>query len=710
VSEHIQIKKWREAAARELKGSSVESLNWKTPEGIVVKPIYTASDMEELDTVNTLAGLAPYLRGPTATMYANRAWTIRQYAGFATARESNEFYRKNLAAGQTGLSVAFDLATHRGYDSDHPRVAGDVGKAGVAIDSVEDMKILFDQIPLEKVSVSMTMNGAVLPILAGYIVAAEEQGVEQKLLTGTIQNDILKEFLTRNTYIYPPRPSMRIVSDIIAYCSKYMPKYNTVSISGYHIMEAGADSVLQTAFTLADGKEYIRAAIDGGLKIDEFAPRLSFFFGVGMNFFMEIAMLRAARYLWHEIVGGFNPANPRSSVLRTHVQTSGWSLTQQDPYNNIIRTTLEALAAALGGTQSLHTNSFDEAVSLPTPLSSRIARNTQIIIQEESQICHVVDPLGGSYYIESLTASIIREARKIMDEIEELGGMAKAIETGMPKMRIEESAARRQARIDQGKDTIVGVNKYCIQEEIPIEVLDIPGSVRDEQISRIKQIKTTRNNAAVQKALEKITAVAEKGGNLLEASIEAVRLRATVGEVSDAVEKVFGRYVATTRVISGAYSSEYGESEVLEALRGRTDRFLEKTGRRPRQLVTKMGQDGHDRGIKVVATAYADIGFDVDISPMFQTPEEAARMAIENDVHVVGVSSLAAGHKTLVPELIENLKKMGGEDIIVVVGGVIPPADYDFLYSKGVKGIFGPGTAVTDSADRVLQLLEEKYT
>ncbi|NLD80717.1 MAG: methylmalonyl-CoA mutase [Smithella sp.] len=703
------MKKWREAAARELKGSSVESLNWKTAEGIVLKPLYTASDLEELDTVDTLAGLAPYLRGPTATMYTNRAWTIRQYAGFATAKESNEFYRKNLAAGQTGLSVAFDLATHRGYDSDHPRVSGDVGKAGVAIDSVEDMKILFDQIPLEKVSVSMTMNGAVLPILAGYIVAAEEQGVEQKLLTGTIQNDILKEFLTRNTYIYPPRPSMRIVSDIIAYCSKHMPKYNTVSISGYHMMEAGADSVLQTAFTLADGKEYIRAAIDGGLKIDEFAPRLSFFFGVGMNFFMEIAMLRAARYLWHEIVSEFNPTNPRSSVLRTHVQTSGWSLTQQDPYNNIIRTTLEALAAALGGTQSLHTNSFDEAVSLPTPLSSRIARNTQIIIQEESQICHVVDPLGGSYYIESLTASIIREARKIIDEIEELGGMAKAIETGMPKMRIEESAARRQARIDQGKDTIVGVNKYCIQEEIPIEVLDIPSSVRDEQISRIKQIKSTRNNAAVQKALEKITTAAEQGGNLLEASIEAVRLRATGGEVSDAIEKVFGRYVATTRVISGAYSSEYGESAVLEALRGRTNRFLEKTGRRPRQLVTKMGQDGHDRGIKVVATAYADMGFDVDISPMFQTPEEAAKMAIENDVHVVGVSSLAAGHKTLVPELIENLKKMGGKDIIVVVGGVIPPADYDFLYAKGVKAIFGPGTAVTKSADKVLQLLEEQY-
>jgi methylmalonyl-CoA mutase len=709
VSVDLKMKQWNENAAKELKGKPVESLNWKTPEGIVVKPIYTAEDLRGLDTLDSLSGMAPYLRGPSTTMYANRAWTIRQYAGFATARESNEFYRKNLAAGQTGLSVAFDLATHRGYDSDHPRVAGDVGKAGVAIDSVEDMKILFDQIPLDKVSVSMTMNGAVLPVLAGYIVAAEEQGVEQKLLAGTIQNDILKEFLTRNTYIYPPRPSMRIVSDIIAYCSKNMPKYNTVSISGYHIMEAGADSVLQTAFTLADGKEYIRAAIDGGLKIDDFAPRLSFFFGVGMNFFMEIAMLRAARYLWHKIVGEFHPANPKSSVLRTHVQTSGWSLTQQDPYNNIIRTTLEALAAALGGTQSLHTNSFDEAVSLPTPLSSRVARNTQIIIQEESQICHVVDPLGGSYYIESLTASIIREAQKIMDEIEALGGMARAIETGMPKMRIEESAARRQARIDQGKDTIVGVNKYRIKEETPIEVLDIPSSVRDEQIARIHQIKATRDNAAVKKALEKITNIAEKGGNLLEASIEAVRLRATVGEISDAMEKVFGRYAATTRVITGAYALEFGDSEIINELRGRTEKFLEKTGRRPRQLVTKMGQDGHDRGIKVVATAYADIGFDVDISPMFQTPEEAAKMAIENDVHVVGVSSLAAGHKTLVPQLIEHLKKMGGEDIIVVVGGVIPPADYDFLYSKGVKGIYGPGTAITDSADKVLKLLEEKY-
>ena len=709
MSQHSQKKKWQELAAKELKGKHPNSLNWETPEGILVKPIYTAEDLEGLDSVNTLSGIAPYLRGPTATMYTNQPWTIRQYAGFATAKESNDFYRKNLAAGQTGLSVAFDLATHRGYDSDHPRVAGDVGKAGVAIDSVEDMKILFNQIPLDKVSVSMTMNGAVLPILAGYIVAAEEQGVQQNQLAGTIQNDILKEFLTRNTYIYPPRPSMRIVSDIISYCSQNMPLYNTVSISGYHIMEAGADSVLQTAFTLADGKEYIRAAIDGGLKIDAFAPRLSFFFGVGMNFFMEIAMLRAARFLWQKIVGEFNPANPRSAVLRTHVQTSGWSLTQQDPYNNIIRTTLEALAAALGGTQSLHTNSFDEAVSLPTPLSARIARNTQIIIQEESQICHVVDPLGGSYYVEALTASIIREAQKIIDEIEQLGGMTRAIETGMPKMRIEESAARRQARIDLGKDTIVGVNKYRVKDEVPMDVLDVPISVRDEQISRIKQIKAQRDNAAVQKALEKLTEVARNGGNLLAASINAVRLRATVGEISDAVEKVFGRYVATTRVISGAYASEYGDSEVITGLRKRVEIFFEKTGRRPRILVTKMGQDGHDRGFKVVATAYADLGFDVDISPMFQTPEEVAKMAIENDVHVVGASSLTAGHKTLVPELIEKLQKLGGEEIIVIVGGVIPPADYDFLYSKGVQGIFGPGTAITQSADKVLSLLEGKY-
>ncbi len=709
MSEHHQFKKWKESATKELKGRPLESINWETPEGIKVKPIYTAEDLQGLDTVNTLSGLAPYLRGPSATMYANQPWTIRQYAGFATAKESNEFYRKNLAAGQTGLSVAFDLATHRGYDSDHPRVAGDVGKAGVAIDSVEDMKILFSGIPLDNVSVSMTMNGAVLPVLAGYIVAAEEQGVSQAQLAGTIQNDILKEFLTRNTYIYPPRPSMRIVSDIIAYCSKNMPRYNTVSISGYHIMEAGADSVLQAAFTLADGKEYIRAAIDGGLKIDDFAPRLSFFFGVGMNFFMEIAMLRAARYLWHAIVSEFNPANPRSCVLRTHVQTSGWSLTAQDPYNNIIRTTLEALAAALGGTQSLHTNSFDEAVSLPTPLSARVARNTQIILQEESHICHVVDPLGGSYYVEALTASIIREAGKIIAEIEELGGMARAIETGMPKLRIEESAARRQARIDQGRDVIVGVNKYKVKDETPIEVLDVPASVRDEQIARIKEIKAKRDSVAVQQSLEKLTSAAEKGGNLLEATIEAMRLRATVGEVSDAIEKVFGRYTAATQVISGAYAAEYGANETLAALRARVETFMAKTGRRPRMLVTKMGQDGHDRGIKVVATAYADLGFDVDISPMFQTPQEAAKMAIENDVHIVGASSLAAGHKTLVPELIEALGQTGGGDILVIVGGVIPPADYDFLCARGVKGIFGPGTAITESADKVLALIEEKY-
>ena len=561
MAEHANMKEWKDLATRELKGKPLDNLSTQTPEGIMVKPIYTAEDLEGLDFANTLSGIAPYMRGPTASMYANQPWTIRQYAGFATARESNDFYRKNLAAGQTGLSVAFDLATHRGYDSDHPRVSGDVGKAGVAIDSVEDMKILFDRSPLDKVSVSMTMNGAVLPILAGYIIAAEEQGVSQENLAGTIQNDILKEFLTRNTYIYPPRHSMRIVSDIIAYCSKHMPRYNTVSISGYHIMEAGANSVLQAAFTLADGKEYIRAAINGGLKIDDFAPRLSFFFGVGMNFFMEIAMLRAARCLWHQIVSEFNPTNPRSCILRTHVQTSGWSLTEQDPYNNIIRTTLEALAAALGGTQSLHTNSFDEAMSLPTPFSSRIARNTQIIIQEESQICRVADPLGGSYYVESLTGSIIREAQKIIDEIEGLGGMAGAIETGIPKMRIEESAARRQARIDQGKDTIVGVNKYKIADDAPVEVLDIPGTVRDEQIARIKDIKARRDNTAVEKALRHLTDVAEKGGNLLEATIAAVRLRATVGEVSDAIEKIFGRYVATTRVISGAYSSEYGESD-----------------------------------------------------------------------------------------------------------------------------------------------------
>jgi len=708
MSEHPDIKKWEELATKQLRGKSPESLNWDTPEGILVKPLYTAEDIEELEFANTLPGLPPFVRGPMATMYAGRPWTIRQYAGFSTAKESNAFYRRNLAAGQKGLSVAFDLATHRGYDSDHPRVTGDVGKAGVAIDSVEDMKILFDQIPLDKMSVSMTMNGAVLPILAGYIVAAEEQGVSQDKLAGTIQNDILKEYLTRNTYIYPPEPSMRIVSDIIGYCSKNMPKYNTVSISGYHMMEAGANSVLQTAFTIADGLQYVRAAIAAGLDIDAFAPRLSFFFGIGMNFFMDIAMLRAARFLWYKLMQQFNPKNIKSTMLRTHCQTSGWSLTEQDPYNNIIRTTLECMSAVLGGTQSLHTNSFDEAVGLPTDFSARIARNTQIIVQEESQICHVADPLGGSYYVEALTNGIIREAMKIIEEVEELGGMAKAIETGMPKMRIEESAARKQARIDQGLDVIVGVNKYRIEEDKSMDVREVSETVRDEQITRLKEIKAKRNNTEVQKTLEAITKGAESGGNLLELSIPAVRARATVGEISDAMEKVFGRFVATTQCISGAYAAEYHASEIFDAVKKRTDEFEKREGRRPRILVTKMGQDGHDRGIKVIATAFADLGFDVDISPMFQTPEEAARMAVENDVHVIGVSSLAAGHKTLVPQLIEELKKESGGDILTVVGGVIPPGDYDFLYKAGVVGIFGPGTPVIDSANRVLNVLEKR--
>ena len=699
-------KQWNELAEKELRGKPLESLDWNTPEGIKVKPVYTAEDLETLECVNTQAGFSPYVRGPKATMYTGRPWTIRQYAGFSTAKESNAFYRKNLAAGQKGLSIAFDLATHRGYDSDHQRVVGDVGKAGVAVDSVEDMKILFDQIPLDQMSVSMTMNGAVLPILAGYIVAAEEQGVSKDKLTGTIQNDILKEYLTRNTYIYPPTPSMRIVSDIIGYCSEHMPKYNTVSISGYHMMEAGANSVLQTAFTLADGLEYVKAALDAGLNIDTFAPRLSFFFGIGMNFFMDIAMLRAARFLWSEIMGRFNPGNPKSSMLRTHCQTSGWSLTQQDPYNNIIRTTLECMSAVLGGTQSLHTNSFDEAVGLPTELSARVARNTQIIVQEESHVCNVVDPLGGSYYVESLTQGIIDEVRTILTEIEELGGMAKAIESGMPKMRIEESAARRQARIDQGKDVIVGVNKYQLDDDVQLDVLQVSSQIRDEQIARLSEIKAKRDNEKVKKCLEKISHCAENDGNLLEVTIAAMRERATVGEVSDAIEKVFGRYVATTQCISGVYASEFGDSDLIVSLRKRTDTFEEKHGRRPRILLTKMGQDGHDRGIKVIATAYADFGFDVDISPMFQTPEEAAKMALENDVHVVGVSSLAAGHKVLVPQLIDNLRASNADDIKVVAGGVIPPGDYDFLYNAGVSCVFGPGTNVVVSANMVLNALE----
>ncbi|MBW1835443.1 MAG: methylmalonyl-CoA mutase [Deltaproteobacteria bacterium] len=708
MAEHSEKQKWIDLATQQLKGKPPESLNWMTPEGIEVKPLYTYEDLEGMDHVNTLPGYPPFVRGPMATMYAGRPWTIRQYAGFSTAKESNTFYRANLAAGQKGLSVAFDLPTHRGYDSDHPRVMGDVGKAGVAIDTVEDMKILFDQIPLDEMTVSMTMNGAVLPILAEYIVAAEEHGVKQEQLAGTIQNDILKEYLTRNTYIYPPEPSMRIVSDIIAYCSKHMPKYNTVSISGYHMMEAGANSVLQTAFTLADGLEYVRAALSTGLDIDTFAPRLSFFFGIGMNFFMDIAMLRAARIMWAEMMRQFNPKNPKSMMVRTHCQTSGWSLTQQDPYNNIIRTTLECLSAVLGGTQSLHTNSFDEAIGLPTDFSSRIARNTQIIIQEESQICHVIDPLGGSYYVESLTHSIRQEAQKIIAEVEKLGGMAKAIESGMPKLRIEECAARTQARIDQGKDVIVGMNQYQIEESLDIDVLEVPSSVRDEQIARLKETKSKRDSVTVQKALEAITNCAESGGNLLEVCIPAVRARATVGEISDAIEKVFGRYVATTQCISGVYASEFGDSEIIAALLKRTDAFMAREGRRPRVLLTKMGQDGHDRGIKVIATASADLGFDVDISPMFQTPAEAARMAVENDVHVVGVSSLTAGHKILVPQLIEALKKEGGDDIFVVVGGVIPPGDYDFLFEKGVVKIFGPGTVVPDAVNQVLNVLEQR--
>jgi methylmalonyl-CoA mutase len=704
MSQMSDIQKWEELATKGLRGKPLEALTKKTPEGIDIKPLYTSKDLEQVEFMDNLPGIEPFVRGPMATMYAGRPWTIRQYAGFSTAKESNAFYRKNLAAGQKGLSVAFDLATHRGYDSDHPRVVGDVGKAGVAIDSVEDMKILFDQIPLDQMSVSMTMNGAVLPILAGYIVAAEEQGVAPDKLMGTIQNDILKEYLTRNTYIYPPTPSMRIISDIIGFCSENMPKFNSISISGYHIMEAGADSVLQTAFTLADGLEYVKAALATGLDIDKFAPRLSFFFGIGMNFFMDIAMLRAARFLWAELMTQFDPKNPKSKMLRTHCQTSGWSLTQQDPYNNVVRTTLECLSAVLGGTQSLHTNSFDEAVGLPTELSARISRNTQILVQEESHICDVVDPLGGSYYVESLTQNIIDEVRKILKEVEDLGGMAKAIESGMPKMRIEEVSARRQARIDKGEDVIVGVNKYKIEDEIPIPVREVSGDVREEQVARLNQIKQDRDAGVVEKTLADIVTACKTGGNLLEACLPAVRARATVGEICDAMETVFTRFVATTQCISGVYA-ESADPEIIAALRKRTADFERNNGRRPRILLSKMGQDGHDRGVKVIATAYADFGFDVDLGPMFQTPEEAAKMAIENDVHVVGVSSLAAGHKTLVPQVIEELKKGGAFDIKVVVGGIIPPGDYEFLTQAGASDIFGPGTVVTDSANRTLNII-----
>ena len=700
---------WRELAAKQLKGRSVDELVWHTAEGIDVKPLYTQEDVEDLPHMDSLPGLEPFVRGPQATMYAGRPWTIRQYAGFSTAEESNSFYRKALAAGGQGVSVAFDLATHRGYDSDHPRVMGDVGKAGVAIDSVADMKILFDGIPLDKVSVSMTMNGAVLPVLAGYIVAAEEQGVSQDQLSGTIQNDILKEFMVRNTYIYPPAPSMRIIGDIIAYCSSSMPRFNTISISGYHIQEAGADAALELAYTLADGKEYIRTAIAAGMEIDQFAPRLSFFFGIGMNFYMEVAKLRAARLLWSRIVAEFKPGNERSKMLRTHCQTSGWSLTEQDPYNNVVRTTIEAMAAVFGGTQSLHTNSFDEAIALPTAFSSRIARNTQLVIQEETGITKVVDPWGGSYFMESLTAQIADKAWALITEVEERGGMAKAVESGLPKLRIEEAAARKQSRIDRGEDVIVGVNKYQLDHEDDIEILEIDNhAVRDAQIERLQLIRSERDGEAVTEALAAIQACAAGGeGNLLDLAIKATRLRATVGEISTAMENVWGRYKAQSQTVSGVYSQAYSGDTNWVALQQDIEKFVTAQGRRPRMLICKMGQDGHDRGAKVVATAYADVGFDIDLSPMFSTPEEVAKQAIENDVHVVGVSSLAAGHKTLVPALVEELKKQGADDIVVIAGGVIPRQDYDFLYEAGVKCVFGPGTTILDSARAVLQAVNE---
>jgi len=705
---------WSQLARSELKDKPVTSLDWKTPEGIRVKPLYTAEDLDGIAHAGVklremMPGFPPYLRGPRATMYANRPWTIRQYAGFSTAEESNRFYRENLAAGQMGLSIAFDLATHRGYDSDHPRVVGDVGKAGVAIDSVEDMKILFDGIPLDRMSVSMTMNGAVLPVLAGYIVAAEEQGVPQDKLIGTVQNDILKEFMVRNTYIYPPGPSMRIVADIIEYTARHMPRFNSISISGYHMEEAGATSVQELAFTLADGLEYVRAASSRGLAIDDFAPRLSFFFGIGMNFFMEIAKLRAARVLWSQLMRQFAPKNPASLALRTHCQTSGVSLTEQDPHNNIIRTTVEALAAVLGGTQSLHTNSFDEALALPTPASARVARNTQLILAEETGIPHVVDPLGGSYYVESLTHSIAAAALALIEEVEAMGGMTKAVEAGMPKLRIEEAAARRQAAIDRGEETIVGVNKYRSGDAAAVELLDVDNTaVRDQQIERLERIRRLRDKGRVNAALTALTKAAKSGkGNLLALAIEATRVRATVGEISDALEKVFTRHRAQIRAVTGVYGGQYQDDEGFHRVQREIAAFARDEGRRPRMLVVKLGQDGHDRGAKIIATAFADIGFDVDIGPLFQIPEEAARQAVENDVHIIGVSTHAAGHKTLVPALIDALKREGAADILVVCGGVIPPKDYDFLKRAGVSAIYGPGTNIPEAAAEILSLIRK---
>jgi methylmalonyl-CoA mutase len=700
---------WHKAAAKSAPGGDVQALDWVTPDGITVKPLYTAADLQGLPHADTLPGFEPFLRGPQATMYAVRPWTIRQYAGFSTAEESNAFYRKALAAGGQGVSVAFDLATHRGYDSDHPRVTGDVGKAGVAIDSVEDMKVLFDSIPLDKVSVSMTMNGAVLPVLAGYIVAAEEQGVSQDKLSGTIQNDILKEFMVRNTYIYPPEPSMRIIGDIIEYTAKNMPKFNSISISGYHMQEAGANQALELAFTLADGKEYVKTALAKGLDVDDFAGRLSFFWAVGMNFYLEIAKMRAARLLWCRIMKDFGAQNPKSLMLRTHSQTSGWSLTEQDPYNNVVRTTIEAMAAVFGGTQSLHTNSFDEAIALPSATSSRIARNTQLIIQEETHITNVVDPWAGSYMMEKLTQDMADAAWTIIEEVEAMGGMTRAVDSGWAKLKIEAAAAEKQARIDSGKDVIVGVNKYKLAKEDPIEILEVDNvKVRDQQIARLQTIKATRDAARVEKALAQLTALAESGeGNLLAASVEAIRARATVGEVSDALEKVYGRHRADTQKVTGVYAAAYDSAEGWDKLKVEIAQFAEAQGRRPRVMIAKLGQDGHDRGAKVVATAYADLGFDVDMGPLFQTPEECARQAIENDVHAVGISTLAAGHKTLVPAIIAELKAQGAGDIIVFVGGVIPRQDYEFLYEAGVKGIYGPGTPIPASAKDVLEQIRK---
>ena len=699
---------WRALAEKELRGRALDDLTWNTLEGIDVKPLYTEADTADLSHMGGSPGKGPFTRGVKATMYAGRPWTIRQYAGFSTAEESNAFYRKALAAGQQGVSVAFDLATHRGYDSDHPRVEGDVGKAGVAIDSVEDMKILFDQIPLDKVSVSMTMNGAVIPILANFIVAGEEQGHDRSVLAGTIQNDILKEFMVRNTYVYPPEPSMRIIADIIEYTSSNMPKFNSISISGYHMQEAGANLVQELAYTLADGREYVRTAIARGMDVDKFAPRLSFFFAIGMNFFMEAAKLRAARLLWHKIMTDLGAQTEKSKMLRTHCQTSGVSLQAQDPYNNVIRTAYEAMAAALGGTQSLHTNALDEAIALPTEFSARIARNTQLILQEETGVTNVVDPLAGSYYVESLTDQLATEAWKLIEEVEEMGGMTKAVASGMPKLRIEEAAAKRQAMIDRGQEVIVGVNKYRLDEEEPIDILDIDNdAVRASQIARLQSIRSSRDEEACEAALAELTRCAEADGNLLEAAVEASRARASVGEISMAMEKVFGRHRAEVKTLAGVYGAAYEGDEGFAAIQKSVESFAEDEGRRPRMLVVKMGQDGHDRGAKVIATAFADIGFDVDVGPLFQTPEEAAQDAVDNDVHVIGISSQAAGHKTLAPKLVEALKEKGAEDIIVICGGVIPQQDYDFLYGAGVKAIFGPGTNIPKAADDILQIIRE---